>query len=162
MDMTWLKGEDLGVILADRGMFEDHMPTNVISTLKAYHKQVTVSSKDREQLTNERVEHRRRNKMFNEIRSLIEQRDIFQLERGSIRADSIGSEDVDGAEDVDDISVSDEVEGVDSRQEVERSQEADWVDGLDISDGTEEAGVIVIESRGEERSIEVKTMETHV
>ena len=38
LEVTWKKGEDLRVILADRGVFKDHMPTHVITTLRAYHK----------------------------------------------------------------------------------------------------------------------------
>lgn len=161
LEVTWLKGEDLGVILADRGMFEDHMPTNVINTLRAYHKEV--SSRNKEQLTNERVEKTRKDSMHNEIRNLIDLRDI-QLERGTIEADSTGPDEVDGGDDGKEdskISVSEKVEGFDSREEVDGSQKANGIDRLHLADSTEEAGVIVIESRGEERSIEVK-MDTQI
>lgn len=160
--MTWLKGEDLGVILADRGMFEDHMPTNVISTLRAYHKEV--SSRNKEQLTNERVEQTRKHSMSNEIKNLIDLRDI-QLERGTIEADSTGPDEVDGGDDGKEdnkISVSEKVEGVDSREEVDESQKVNGIDRLDLADGTEKPGVIVSESDGEERNIEVKIKETQI
>lgn len=149
-----MKSEDLGVILADRGMFEDHMPTQVLNTLRAYHKEV--SSENREQLTKELVEQRRKNQMSNEIRNFIEKRDI-QLERGNIQADSTaGIEEVDGGliDDEVGIKVRDEVNHL---EEVDGSQEVNWVDGAGLA---EENGVIVIEENGEERNIEIQNVGT--
>ena len=92
--------------------------------------------------------------MSNEIRNLIEQRSI-QLERGTIEADSTGSDEVDGGDAGEEVSVSEKVE-VGSREEVDGSEEANGIHGLDLADGSEEAGVIVFESCGEERNIVVK------
>lgn len=123
-----MKSEDLGVIIADRGMLEDHMPTRVMDALKAYHREVT--SENREWFTEERIKDRRKKMRFFENRNDMELRDTDQLVQGCVEADSTGFDEVDGAgenvdgrEDVDCensmAEVNDEVNVYDKEEVVE-------------------------------------------
>ena len=72
-----MRGEDLGVIIADRGMMDDHMPTRVMDVLGAYHRQI--STETSMVFTRERVSQERRSKMTGTIRDRIEQREMQML-----------------------------------------------------------------------------------
>ena len=147
---SWMKSEDLGIIIADKGMVEDHMPTHIINTLREYHKEV--SGEIRKVFTNLewRVESRRIEMMANEIKTKIEQRDI-QLERGHIETDAttgIGLEDVDGVAGEEDLS--DVNERVSQSKDLDRHSEFDVTEAIEEVDGGEpidgDVGVSVSEA----------------
>ena len=142
-----MKGEDLGVIIADKGMLEDHMPTHVISTLRAYHREV---SGELSEDLRKRMKNGRSDMMANdEIRNKIEQRDI-RLERGHVQADSrddihVGWEDVDGVANED---FNDMEEVVNQSKDTDRHSEFDVGETFEEVDGGEgfDGGVSVSEA----------------
>lgn len=93
---NWKKSEDLGVIIADKGMIDDHMPTRVMDTLRTYHKKVSVETSLL--FSRERVKERRDGQMATTIRNKIEQREIQLEVPPTIRADSACRDEVDGGE----------------------------------------------------------------
>ena len=79
-----MESEDLGVIIADRGMIEDHMPTRVLEVLRTYHKQVSVN------FTKQRVQAEREEIRLENIRNLIDKRSYFDLLiRGAFKSDKL-------------------------------------------------------------------------
>ena len=78
-DISWMRSEDLGVIVADRGILEDHLPTRVIQTLKACRRQV-LASMDKPH-SEEEMDRTRLELRHYTTHSLIEGRDI-QFRRG--------------------------------------------------------------------------------
>ena len=83
----WLKSEDLGVIVADRGMIEDHMPTRVMEVLRSYHKDVSIQTSLT--FTKDCVEDERKRVRQLDIRDLIQDRIPYEqpMRRGSIVSD---------------------------------------------------------------------------
>ena len=82
----WMKSEDLGVVIADRGMIEDHMPTRVMEVLQTYHRELSCETSL--VFTEDRVTSERK-KMREEVtRNLIEKRNPFDaLLRGRLDSD---------------------------------------------------------------------------
>ena len=120
---SWMKSEDLGVIIADKGMIDHHMPTHVIDTLRAYHKHVSVETS--ELFTREWVDNQRNEQLMTTIRDKIEKREI-QLEE---RADGMGSDEVDGGQA--------QVDGILEVEEVEQGWEtAVDIEGRGVCDGS--------------------------
>ncbi|CAI8058323.1 Diacylglycerol lipase-alpha [Geodia barretti] len=82
----WIHSEDLGVIIADRGMIEDHMPTRVMEVLRTYHREVSVQTGL--VFTKDVVSAERRKTTNDEIRNLIQKRSYFDLPvRGRLDSD---------------------------------------------------------------------------
>ena len=97
----WMNSEDLGVIIADRGMIEDHMPTRVMEVLQTYHRDVS----DQTSLffTREVVEAERRKMIYSDIRNLIQNRSHYVLpprgrieSEGGHRHEEVGEDQIDG------------------------------------------------------------------
>ena len=95
----WIHSEDLGVIIADRGMIEDHMPTRVMEVLRTYHREVSVqtglvftkdvvSAERRKTASGSATMLERRKTTNDEIRNLIQKRSYFDLPvRGRLDSD---------------------------------------------------------------------------
>ena len=83
----WMKSEGLGVIVADRGMIEDHMPTRVMEVLRSYHKDVSIQTSLT--FTKDCVEDERKRVRQLDIRDLIQDRIPYEqpMRRGSIVSD---------------------------------------------------------------------------
>ena len=105
-----MKSEDLGVILADHGMIDDHMPAHVIDVLRVYHRDISFETS--EIFTKEGVKARRTSLMTSTIRNKIEQRCIqleskyiLRVDSGDVESDEVdgeATEEVDGAVEVED------------------------------------------------------------
>ena len=106
VESEWIKSEDLGVIIADRGMIEDHMPTRVMEVLHTHHRDV--STLTALVFTKNIVEEERERVRQQDIRDQIQNRVLYEqpIRRGSICSDGRGKGD-----DEPDFGGEDEVDG---------------------------------------------------
>lgn len=117
-----MRSEDLGVIVADKGMVDDHMPTHVMDTLRAYHKYASTETSTSGRFTRERVENLRDKELMTTIRNKIEQREIELEGPYDLRADSMGWDEVDGEEETQvnrTLEAEGEEQGMDTAVDIE-------------------------------------------